>query len=308
VRLQRSWIGQEAAMTTLIKSPPKQRQWNIMVPRIIVRFFLYVLLVVFAMIFLFPFYDMFIGSFMQDSDLFSRSPRFWPVGGFDPVSYVTLFTEMGYARPLFNSLFISTVRTAGTLFFCSLAGFAFAKRRFPGRDRLFMLMLVTMMLPQQATIIPYYLLLTKYFKWSETYWPFWIPAFATAFGIFWMRQFISSSVPDEVLEAATIDGCSVFGTFTRVVLPTITPGLSVLGILTFVGAFNDFLMPLLILSEPTKVTAPLFIANFKGTTRTAPRYSLMFAASTLATAPLLIIFAVFQRQLISGIMSGAIKG
>jgi cellobiose transport system permease protein len=295
-------------MTTLVKTAPKERQWNIIVPRIIGRFFLYILLVIFAFIFLFPFYDMLIGSFMKDSDLFSKTPRFWPVNGFDPVSYVTLFSEMGYARPLFNSFYISTVRTIGTLFFCSLAGFAFAKRRFPGRDKLFMLMLLTMMLPSQATLIPYYLLLVKFFKWSETYWPFWIPAFATAFGIFWMRQFIASSVPDEMLEAATIDGCSVFGTFMRVVLPTITPGLSVLGILTFVGAFNDFLMPLLLLSEPSKVTAPLFLANFKGTTIIAPRYSLMFAGSTLATAPLLIIFFTFQRQLISGIMSGAIKG
>jgi len=295
-------------MTTLSRPAPKQRPWSMMVPRAIGRLLLYILLVIFAIIFLFPFYDMLIGSFMQDSDLFSRAPRFWPVGGFDPVAYVTLFAEMGYARPLFNSLYISTVRMVGTLFFCSLAGFAFAKRRFPGRDKLFMLVLVTMMLPSQATIIPYYLLLTKYLKWSETYWPFWIPAFATAFGIFWMRQFIASSVPDEMLEAATIDGCSLFGVFARVVLPTITPGLSVLGILTFVGAYNEFLMPLLILSEPSKVTAPLFIANFKGTTRTAPRYAMMFAASTLATLPLLVIFAVFQRQLISGIMSGAIKG
>lgn len=295
-------------MTTLVKPAQKQRQLSVVVPHIIGRIFLYILLVIFAVIFLLPFYDMFIGSFMQDSDLFSRHPRFWPVNGFDGSSYIELFRDMGYARPLFNSFYISTVRTAGTLFFCSLAGFTFAKRRFPGRDKLFMLMLLTMMLPTQATLVPYYLLLVKFFKWSETYWPFWIPSFATAFGIFWMRQFISTSVPDEMLEAATIDGCSLFGVFMRVVLPTITPGLSVLGILTFVGAFNDFMMPMLLLSEPTKVTAPLFLANFKGTTIIAPRYSLMFAGSTLATAPLLIIFFTFQRQLISGIMSGAIKG
>ncbi len=294
-------------MTTLVKPTQKERQWSLIVSRAIGRILLYVLLVIFAAIFLLPFYDMFIGSFMQDSDLFSSRPRFWPVNGFDGKSYVEIF-GMGYARPLFNSFYISIVRTAGTLFFCSLAGFTFAKRRFPGRDKLFMLMLLTMMLPAQATLVPYYLLLVKFFKWSETYWPFWIPAFATAFGVFWMRQFISTSVPDEMLEAATIDGCSLFGVFTRVVLPTITPGLSVLGILTFVGAFNDFMMPMLLLSEPSKVTAPLFLANFKGTTIIAPRYSLMFAGSTLATAPLLIIFFTFQRQLISGIMSGAIKG
>lgn len=286
----------------------RRRQWEVLIPRIIGRFFLYILLIIFAFIFLFPFYDMFIGSFMEDSDLFSRTPRFFPVNGFNPTSYRQILFEMGYARPLFNSFYVSTVRTIGTLFFCSLAGFAFAKRHFPGRDKLFIAMLTTMMLPSQATIIPWYLLVVKYFKWANSYLPLWIPAFATAFGIFWMRQFIASSVPDEMLEAATIDGCSVFGTFTRVVLPTITPGLSVLGILTFVNTFNDFLVPLLILDHPSKITAPLFLANFRGTTIIAPRYSLMFAGSTLATLPLLIIFFSFQRQLISGIMSGAIKG
>ena len=165
-----------------------------------------------------------------------------------------------------------------------------------------------MMLPRQATIIPWYLLMVQKLKWADTYWPFWVPAWASAFGVFWMRQYIDSSVPDEMIEAAAIDGCSPFGAFIRVVLPVVTPGLSVLGILTFVNSSNLFLGPLLILSDPTKITAPLALANFKGTTRVAPRYSLMFAGSTLATMPLLLVFFVLQRQLIEGIMAGAVKG
>jgi ABC-type glycerol-3-phosphate transport system permease component len=110
------------------------------------------------------------------------------------------------------------------------------------------------------------------------------------------------------LEAAAIDGSSVFGAFLRIVLPLIVPGMAVLAILDFVQGFNDFLGPLLILSDPDMITAPLALANFKGTTIIAPRYSLMFAGSTLATIPLLVIFFAFQRQLISGIMSGAVKG
>jgi len=286
----------------------RRKQWNLIIPRIIGRFFLYILLIVLAIIFLFPFYDMIVGSFMQDSDLFSKLPRLWPKGGFRLDSYRELFAKYEFWRPLWNSFYIAAVRTVGAMFFCSLAGFAFAKRQFPGRDKLFFLMLITLMLPTQATIIPWYLLMVKYLKWSNTYWPFWIPSFATAFGIFLMRQFIASSIPDEMLEAATIDGASVFGTFIRVVLPLITPGLSVLGILTFVGAYNEFLGPLLLLSDPKKITAALALANFKGTTIIAPRYSLMFAGSTLATLPLLIIFFAFQKQLVSGIMSGAIKG
>jgi cellobiose transport system permease protein len=294
-------------MTTLERST-RQRQWNILIPRIVNRALIYILLLVFAVIFIFPFYDMFIGSFMQDSDLFSRQPNLWPKDGFDFTSYQQLFTELGYGRPLINTFYLALVQTLGVLFFSALAGFTFAKRRFPGRDKLFIAMLATMMLPRQATIIPWYLLMVQKLKWADTYWPFWIPAWASAFGIFWLRQYIDSSVPDEMLEAAAIDGCSPFGAFMRVVLPVITPGLSVLGILTFVGASNQFLGPLLILTDPKKITAPLALANFKGTTVIAPRYSLMFAGSTLATLPLVIVFFAFQRQLIEGIMSGAIKG
>lgn len=293
-------------MTTL--SAAKKRQWGLIVPRVVGRFFTYILLLLFAVIFLFPFYDMFVGSFMQDSDLFSSKPNLWPKTGFDAKSYVQLLTEMGYGRPLVNTFYLAAVQTLGTLFFSALAGYAFAKRRFPGRDKLFFAMLATMMLPSQSTIIPWYLLMTKVLKWQDTYWPFWIPAWASAFGIFWMRQYISTSVPDEMLEAATIDGATVFGAFIRVVLPVITPGMAVLGILTFVNASNMFLGPLLLLTDPTKITAPLALANFKGTTVIAPRYSLMFAGSTLATVPLLVVFFAFQKQLISGIMAGAIKG
>ncbi|MBM3188756.1 MAG: carbohydrate ABC transporter permease [Chloroflexi bacterium] len=284
------------------------RQWELIVPRIISRFFLYILLIVFAVIFLFPFYDMFIGSFMQDSDLFSRTPNLWPKSGFDISSYRQLFAELGYGYPLINTFYLAAVCTIGTLFFSGLAGYTFAKRHFPGRDKLFFLMLGTMMLPTQMTIVPWYLLMVQKLKWADTYWPFWIPAWASAFGIFWMRQYVSASIPDEMLEAARIDGCGSFAVFWRVVLPNITPGMSVLGILTFVNSSNLFLGPLLILSDPRKVTAPLALANFRGTTIIAPRYSLMFAGSTLATLPLVIVFFAFQKQLISGIMSGAIKG
>jgi len=293
-------------MTSIV--PTRERQWGLIIPRIVSRTVIYILLFAFAFVFLFPFYDMFIGSFMQDSDLFSKKPNLWPVEGFDSSSYKQLFAELGFQYPLVNTFYLAGVRTIGILFFSSLAGYAFAKRNFPGRDKLFMAMLATMMLPTQSTLIPWYLMMTKMFGWADTYWPFWLPAWASAFGIFWMRQYISTSVPDEMLEAAIIDGCSNFGVFRRVVLPVVTPGMAVLGILQFVQSSNLFLGPLLILSDPKKITAPLALANFKATTLVAPRYSLMFAGSTLATLPLLLVFFGFQKQLISGIMAGAIKG
>ncbi len=279
-----------------------------LVGRLFSRALLYLLLITFALIFIFPFYSMFIGSFMGDAALFSSTPQFWPKNGFNLRAYQQLFGEIGFGRPLFNSFYLAGVRTLGALFFCSLAGFTFAKRRFPGRDKLFLIMLLTMMLPGQITIIPWYLLMVQKLHWGNTYWPFWLPDWAYAFGIFWMRQYIASTIPDEMLEAAAIDGASVFGAFIRIVVPLIAPGMAVLGILNFVDGFNQFLGPLLILTDPDKITAQLALANFKGSTIIAPRYSLMFAGSALATLPLLVVFFAFQRQLISGIMSGAVKG
>lgn len=291
-----------------VRQMTTQRQWGIRAPRIIARVLLYALLVFFAFFFVFPFYTMSVGSFMDDTDLFSKHPNFWPRRGFDFDAYVDLMELYNFWRPLVNSFYMAAVRTLGVLFFCSLAGFAFAKRRFPGRDKLMFVMLATMMLPYQATIIPWYLLMVKVFRWTDTYWPFWIPAWANAFGIFLMRQFISASVPDEMLEAATIDGCSVFGAFIRIVVPIIAPALSVLAILTFVRGWNEFLGPLLILSSSEKFTAPLALVAFAGSQRYGPRYAMLFAGSTLSTLPLLVVFFGFQRQLIAGIMSGAIKG
>jgi ABC-type glycerol-3-phosphate transport system permease component len=295
-------------MTTGGRVAQRKPRWKRQFPRAIGQLLLYAFLVVCAIMFIFPFYSMFVGSFMSDSALFSRDPQFWPKNGFDTSSYTQLFQEIGFGRPLFNSFYLAFVRTIGALFFCSLAGFVFAKRRFPGRDKLFVFMLVTMMLPSQITLIPWYLLMVQKLKWADTYWPFWLPEWAYAFGIFWMRQYIASTIPDEMLEAAAIDGASLFGTFIRIVLPLIMPGMAVLGILNFVEGFNLFLGPLLILTDPTMITAPLALANFMGTNIIAPRYSLMFAGSALATLPLLIVFFAFQKQLVSGIMSGAVKG
>jgi ABC-type glycerol-3-phosphate transport system permease component len=295
------------ATSTMVR-PQQEGQVRRRLTTLLSRIVLYGFLIFCAVLFIFPFYSMFLGSFMSDSALFSRNPQFWPRDGLNFNSYEQLFTQLGYGRPLFNTFYLAAVRTVGALFFCSLAGFAFAKRRFPGRDKLFVFMLLTMMLPGQITLIPWYLLMVQTLQWGNTYWPFWLPDWAYAFGIFWMRQYIMSTIPDEMLEAAAIDGASVFGSFVRIVLPLVAPGMAVLGILNFVEGFNLFLGPLLILTDPEKITAPLALANFKGSTIIAPRYSLMFAGSTLATIPLLIIFFSFQRQLISGIMSGAVKG
>jgi multiple sugar transport system permease protein len=286
----------------------RQRQWGLIVRHIVVRFFLYVLLLVLAFIFIFPFWAMFASSFMKDDEVFSTKPHLLPTNGINLTSYVILFRDYHFLAPLFNSFYIAIVRTAGIVFFSALAGFAFAKRHFPGRDKLLFIMMATMMLPQQATIIPWYLMMVRVFKWSNTYWPLWIPAWAPAFGILMMRQFTVQAIPDEMMDAAAIDGASVFGTFLRIVVPLITPGLAVLAILQFIGGFNIFLEAVLILSSPSKINAPIMITWFIGTQVIPPRWSMLFAAASLTTLPMLIFYFTFQKQLVGGLLSGALKG
>ncbi len=267
---------------------------------------IYALMILLAIVFLFPFYTMLVGSFMPLNELFSFSPNLWPRA---PTldNYVQLTRQFPYLRYLFNSFALAAGQTIGVLFFCSLAGFTFAKRQFPGRDILFTIMLTSMMIPGQSTLIPWYLLMAK-LGWLNTFLPLWIPWWAPAFGIFLMRQFIVSTIPNELLEAATTDGCSVFGLYWRIVLPIMVPAITILGLLNFINAWNDFLYSLLVFSADLMRTAPLALALFLGSSTSTPQYTWLFAGSVLATLPLMVLFFIFQRQLMEGIMSGALKG
>ena len=270
------------------------------------RIVTYVLMVLLAIIFLFPFYTMLIGSFMPLNELFSFTPNLWPQ---HPTldNYSALFKQFDYPRYLFNSLALAAGQTAGVVFFCSLAGFVFAKRQFPGRDVLFVVLLATMMIPSQSTLIPWYLLMAQ-LGWLNTFLPLWIPWWAPAFGIFLMRQFIVATVPTELLDAATTDGCSLFGLYWRIVVPIMLPAITILGLLNFITAWNDFLYSLLVFNSEDMRTAPLALALFLGSSTTTPQYTWLFAGSVLATLPLVVLYFLFQRQLMEGIMSGALKG
>jgi ABC-type glycerol-3-phosphate transport system permease component len=270
------------------------------------RVVLYALLLALAALFMFPFYTMLVGSVMDRADLFSLTPSLIP-RRLVLTNYSDLFAEMPFHAYVFNSFKLAAGQTIGVLFFCSLAGYTFAKRRFPGRDVLFTILLTTMMIPGQSTLIPFYLLMSR-LGWLNTFLPLWIPWWAPAFGIFLMRQYMVSLVPDELIDAATMDGCSAFGIFWRVAFPIAAPGLVVLGILNFINAWNDFLYSLLIFTGEFSRTAPLALALFLGSQTNSPRYTVMFAGSVLATLPLVVIFFVFQRRLIEGVLAGAIKG
>ena len=308
--------------TTTVSTPTnpavsaKTRQGN---PRTVIGYILlYVFLITLSIIFIFPFYSLIVGSLMPVDDLFKSYPQLWPPNGPTLRAYGVLLhviqaveqqnlQNFDTVRYIFNSLAVASVAVGLQLFFNTLAGYVFAKRQFPFKNQLFGVILTTLLLPTAINFVPFYLLMGE-LHWINTFLPFWIPGAANAFGIFMMRQFISSTIPDELVDSATIDGASQFGIVTRIVMPIMAGGMVVLGILSFVGSYNDYVLPTLVLTRPEMRTIQVALANFRGSTIRAPQYDLMFAGSVMATIPLLIIFFVFQRRIMEGVMSGAIKG
>ena len=214
--------------------------------------------------------------------------------------------DKGVLIRLWNTFFISFTATILRLFFCALAGYGFAKFRFPGRNILFSVLIASMIVPFAVVLVPLYIMMVN-FHWIDTFLPLIIPGAASAFGIFFMRQYIRT-IPDELLDAARIDGCSEFGIFTRVILPVITPGLISLGLIFFMQVWNDFLLPLVILKTPENQTLPVMIASLFGVPGKTNMYTLQMAIAVISITPLIIIFLIFQRRFTAGITAGAIKG
>jgi cellobiose transport system permease protein len=298
------------ASVAIVQPQKASRTWGGISQRVLIYLFLGIL----ALFFVFPFYTMVVASFMERNALNSVTPHLWP-NPFITDNYMSLVTgavgddiqiKTSFLRALFNSMALAVGQTVPALFFTSLVGFIFAKRRFPGRNVLFIGVLVTMMLPYQSTIVPFFLLMSR-LGWINTFWPLWVPWWAPAFGVFLMRQIIVATVPDELIDAAAIDGASLFGTYWRIVLPLIKPAIAVFGILNFMNAWNDYIYSNIVFNSADMYTVPLVLALFKGATLSVPQYGVMAAGSVIATIPLIIIFFVFQRWLVSGIMSGALK-
>jgi ABC-type glycerol-3-phosphate transport system permease component len=204
-----------------------------------------------------------------------------------------------------NTFVIAFSATILRLFFCALAGYGFAKFKFLGQGALFAFLLGTMVIPGAVTLVPVYIIMRD-LKWIDTFWPLIIPGAANAFGIFFMRQYIMS-VSNELMDAARIDGAGEFTIFWRIILPIIAPGLTSLGLIFFMGSWNDFIGPLIYLKSPEHFTLPLIIRSLVGPVgRTV--YDVQMAASVISLIPLLIIFLIFQRRFVEGITAGALKG
>ncbi|NPV53939.1 MAG: carbohydrate ABC transporter permease [Firmicutes bacterium] len=266
---------------------------------------LHAVLILGCIIFLYPFLFMFLGSFKDTSEIFSVHPTFFPREGFKLTNYKTLLEVTKFGRAVLNSSIVSSTYTALTLLFCSMGGFGFSKYRFPGRNALFFLMLATMMLPFQAIVVPLFVITAK-LGWANTYYPLIVPFLANPFGIFLMRQYMNS-IPDELVDAGRIDGCSDFGLYYRIIVPVSRPALTVLGLILFMSSWNNFMWPLIVLSEDRMFTVPLALTKLVGLHREI-QYGPILAGSFLGASILIILFLAFQRQFVEGIMSGAIKG
>jgi cellobiose transport system permease protein len=216
-----------------------------------------------------------------------------------------VYAAVPFNQALWNTLIVGTAVAVAQVFFSALAGFAFAKLNFKGRRSLILVIIGTMMLPSQLGIIPMFILMGN-LGWIDTLYALIVPALVTAFGVFWMRQIIDAQVPNELLEAASLDGAGVMKTFTTVVFPVIRPSAFVLGLFSFLGSWNDFLWPLLVLQSPENFTVQVAINQLKGSY--SLDYALNMGGAFMATAPLLLLFIFVGKRLVGGVMDGAVKG
>ena len=266
----------------------------------------YFLLATITFLSIFPFYWMFVVSSNTNAEISKSPPSLIPGGRFLIVAKKVLSAEgVFFSNSLLNTFIVGVSIALAQVMFSAVAGFAFAKLNFRGRKSFILFIIGTMMLPSQLGIIPLFMLI-KNMRLIDSLLGLIVPALVTAFGVFWMRQIIDAQIPNELLEAASIDGASVPRIFFNIVLPIIRQSSFVLGLFAFLAAWNDYLWPTIILQSPRNFTLQVALTQLK------PMYGLDYAlqmgGAFLATAPLLILFIFVGRRLVSGVMDGAVKG
>jgi cellobiose transport system permease protein len=260
---------------------------------------------IFAILFsIYPLYYMFVIATRSLDAINDTPPPFSPAAAFgDNFQRVLDNDAANFVKGLTNSIIVSAVVTFSVVLTGSLAGFAFAKLRFKGRNGLLLAVIATMMVPTQLGLIPLWSFMQD-LGWYDTLQAVTVPFLVSAFGVFFMRQYATQAVSDELIEAARVDGCSTFRIYWNVVLPALRPACAVLGLLTFMQTWNEFLWPYAILS-PENPTLQVSLATLSYAYYTD--YSQVFAATAVGTIPLLAVFILFGRQIIGGIMDGAVK-
>jgi len=256
-----------------------------------------------AVLVVFPFAWMLSTSLKAETDVFSRNLNLIP---WHPVwsNYAEAWEIAPFGRYFLNTVLVACSVTLVSLFLNSLAAYAFARLRFIGRELLFMLLLATMMIPFQVTMIPTFLIL-KQFGWLDSYLGLTVPGFASAFGIFMMRQFMLS-VPEDLLDAARIDGCTEYRIYRQIMLPLCKPALATLAVFTFMGAWNDFMLPLIVVKSGEMRTLTLAVAALSSGLYVMS-FPLMMAAATFIIAPVIAVFLLAQRYFTRSIVLGGLK-
>lgn len=275
------------------------------------RALLYLVAIAASILFMIPFAWTVFSSLKTPSELYMFPPRWLPATPrFD--NYAEVFAVAPFGRWLWNSVFVAVLATFGAVLSAAVTGYSFARFRYPGRDLIFMLTLSTLMLPAEVTLIPLYLLFNK-LKWLDTYLPLIVPAYfgGGAFLIFMMRQFFMT-IPMDLDEAARIDGAGYLRIFFQILLPLSGPVLATAAVITFIGDWNSFLFPYIILNDKLKFTIGIGIKYFQTIASNIdsmePRENLLMAASLMMTAPIIVLFFVAQRYFVRGIVMSGIKG
>jgi multiple sugar transport system permease protein len=262
-------------------------------------------LAVMAVLTLMPFVWVVATSLRTPAQSFSVPPQWIPVD-MDFSNYATVFDRIPFWRQIGNSFIVTLSVVAGHLTTASLAGYAFARLRFRGRNILFWIVLATLMIPGQATIIPVFILISRVFHINDTLWSLIIPGVATAFGTFLLRQSFMS-IPEDFEEAALVEGANQWQIFRQIYFPLASPGLAILAVLTFNAKWNDYFTPLIFMNTKERFPITLGIVDLQGYMATGS-ISVVLAGIVLSTIPVIIIYVLGQRYLVEGLMMGGLKG
>lgn len=296
-------------MATSVAALPKYR--SIKTSRRIWSIFSYTIMVLLGVMFMFPWFYTLMTSLMSAKELYMFPPRFIPaIPQFG--NYAHVFKEVPFGLWFLNSLQVVALSVTGRVISATLVGYAFARFRWRGRDAIFGITLATMMLPAEVTLIPTYLLF-KYLGWLNTIRPLWVPAWfgGGAFAIFLLRQFIMT-LPRELDEAAIIDGANPFRVLFAVLLPLMQPVLATISVISFIGAWNDFMGPLIYLNSPKKFTVALGLRYFQTTPGSqsygVPTQHYLMVCCVLSALPIIILFFAAQKYFVQGIVMSGLKG
>lgn len=265
---------------------------------------IYLVLIILAIIFTIPVFWMFSSSFKSLENTLTVSIK-WLPEKLHFENYTEIWGAEQFKTYFLNSLVVAITVTFATIFLASLTGYGLSKFDFPGRQVIFLFILSTMMVPFQVIAIPLYIIV-RYFGWIDTYQGLIIPGALTGFGVFFMKQYIQT-ISNEFIDVARIDGCSEFGIFWRIILPLSKPALAALGILTFLGSWNNLLWPLIVIQSEGLKTLPLGLAKIMQS-EYGVRYNVLMSGAAIASAPMIMVFLIFQRRITKGITLGGLKG